>query len=257
MSEDRARALLADPVWRRRKGRWRLWIWLSFGILGFIPLTQMALKTRERKYIVLASVQSLAFVAYMLTSSMQLWTDNILIPLLLSNIVLSFTLHKPWLRWLAANEPTIASKEWWKEGVETPGAGVSISDQAHQDEDGPFKGVSDDLLAPPPPISSGRTLPPPPPPPPSNASQGRQTTSPLQVCDVNLSDASTMIRALGLDPSRASLVVETRRRGPFRNFDDFARAAGLQPHEQVRLRDFVVISDSGDSNGGGGRILDI
>ncbi|WP_203137872.1 helix-hairpin-helix domain-containing protein [Microbacterium sp. JZ31] len=55
--------------------------------------------------------------------------------------------------------------------------------------------------------------------------------------DVNKASRRVLTRLPGMDRrSAAAAVAERERRGGFASLDDFARAAGLQPHEAVRLR---------------------
>ncbi len=55
--------------------------------------------------------------------------------------------------------------------------------------------------------------------------------------DVNTASRRELARLPGMDRRTAAVALaERERRGGFASLDDFARAAGLQPHEAVRLR---------------------
>ncbi|OCG72752.1 hypothetical protein A7J15_10630 [Microbacterium sediminis] len=61
--------------------------------------------------------------------------------------------------------------------------------------------------------------------------------------DVNTASRAQLRRLLRVDRKAAdALLTERTRRGGFASLDDFARAAGLQPHELARLRREAVCS---------------
>ncbi|MFD5215092.1 helix-hairpin-helix domain-containing protein [Microbacterium sp. NPDC058345] len=77
----------------------------------------------------------------------------------------------------------------------------------------------------------------------STASYFAATDTPPERVDVNAADAAALAGLPGITRGRArSLVKQRERQGGFVSLDAFATAAGLQPHELVRLRQTAVCS---------------
>ncbi|GAB3618208.1 hypothetical protein GCM10027416_27650 [Okibacterium endophyticum] len=76
--------------------------------------------------------------------------------------------------------------------------------------------------------------------------------------DVNTASQRELSRLPGMDRRSAKAVVKARtERGGFASVEDFARTAGLQPHEIVRLRDLTVCSPRPRAARSFGRRLDL
>lgn len=66
---------------------------------------------------------------------------------------------------------------------------------------------------------------------------------PVEPIDVNTANQRALAKLTGMDRRLAkALIAERTKRGGFGSLEDFATAAGLQPHELVRLRDEAFCS---------------
>ena len=87
-----------------------------------------------------------------------------------------------------------------------------------------------------------------------------EATGPVSV---DTATVDTLSALPGISPALAKKIIDLRdARGRYRDFDDLASAANLQPHEIVRLRDHLAFDQADTQStqnqpGGMGRILDI
>ncbi|SJN43118.1 hypothetical protein FM104_12390 [Microbacterium esteraromaticum] len=77
----------------------------------------------------------------------------------------------------------------------------------------------------------------------SSATYFAQPAAPADPVDVNTANADELATLPGITRTRARRLLKARtKQGGFMNLDAFATAAGLQPHELVRLREAAVCS---------------
>ncbi|ADU49564.1 helix-hairpin-helix domain-containing protein [Intrasporangium calvum] len=219
--------LLADKTWRRRNSAWLLWVILGFGMFSFVGFVLLAtrMKTRRLWTIALAicGVTAVVFTVNVLTedpTTQQLSDVGTAITMIawFGMIATGVYLNREYLRWRAAGG---IAKAWYNEPVQhadsTQAAPAPSPSTAPQAE---VLGIKEsDYFAAPAPVAA-------------------PTPATL---DVNAASAAQLQASLGVDSRIADRIIEARRdnRG-FRDLDDLANKAGLQPHEVVRVRDRIT-----------------
>lgn len=262
-----AQAKLADRNWRWRNSWWIFAPIVGCGFFGFIGFLVAAIRTGKRHYWVATAAYAFAGVLSLTlvlvagekgTSRYDTLTGIAVIPFLIATfgpIIHAAIKNRDYLT-------TIAHKGTWYAQPQAPAAptpqptsfmGVSNSDY--------FAG---NAPAAPSPASGMPAAPQPTPAPvqqPPTPPQPVAPTAPARTVDINSATAADLASALNIDQVLASHVVAVRdARGGYRNIDDLAAAATLQPHQLVRFRNKVTFGENpGQQNpptGPGGRILD-
>ena len=105
--------------WRWRHSRWLLAPILGFGVLSFVGFVYCAVKVRERRWTVLASVSvALTIVGYILLST---WTNSAgdgshaanayVIGLWIASVIFGFVANRDYLAWHARRE--VSESQGW------------------------------------------------------------------------------------------------------------------------------------------------
>lgn len=256
---------LASKRWRRINSWWIFPPVLSLGLLGWLGFLVAAARTRKRIYWVFTGVYAgLLTLFFVLISGDPegIWSDIALIPYFgvwIAPTIHAAVLNRRYLRELAA------LGDWYAAPLAAP-------DAAAYEPEPPILGVSrQDYYAPT--GQATRSAPPrpeftperadssyPAPPPPAHAPNPIQD----EPVDVNTAGQAALSALPGVGDSLAQRIIAIRdARGGYRDIDDLASAANLQPHELVRIRDKVAFGGPGTgaqqrpNYGGSGRILDI
>lgn len=247
-------AKLASAAWRRANSWWICVPLLSLGFLSWLGWLIAAIRTQKRSYWVATCVYALLFAAFMTLVSIDsgrngLLSDLAMIPFLAAWIV-------PTVHSAIKNREyltTIAYKGAWYTQVQAP--------TTEQDEPNEFLGVSkDDLVAPGRPnatVLSGQ-----PAPPSHSVASSSASSVPAARVDVNRATAAQLAEAVRIDHDLAARVIVARdARGGFRDLDDLATGASLQPHQLIRFRNRVsfgsdAIREDYQRPPSSGRILD-
>jgi len=264
---------LASKRWRYTNSWWIFPPVLSFGFLGWLGFLVASIRTGKGMYWVFTAAYALAFALFITLIGLD--PASVAYGLAFVPFVVSWlgpTIHAAIInrQYLTA----LANKGNWYEAAPTyPGTGTLQQPPA-------FLGVSHDAYYAPtnPPIASDQPahagLPqhPRPEAPQSAAPASATYAQPIQVqaphpVDVQSATVEALAQLPGVGPSLAQRIVAIRdARGGYRNIDDLASAANLQPHELVRLRDQLTFNqddssqahrDNPTQHGGSGRILDI
>lgn len=271
-----AQQKLADKRWRYINSWWIFPPILSFGFLGWLGFLMASARTGNKKYRLFSAIYAACFVAFMIMilndPNDGVMSDLAAIPFLgawLVPTIHASILNREYLT-------TLASKgDWYR----TPEAQSDHS--AATPGPAPFLGVNqNDYYAPqtgpstPPQATYPQPAPSPAPRstqavPPANAPVTRQysnpTTAPGRV-HANTATVDNLSGLPGVSPALAQRIVTVRdARGGYRDIDDLASAANLQPHELIRLRNHLTFEQDTQPNthinpqqhGATGRILDI
>lgn len=199
-----------------RKLGWRLLhsLWLAIPVLGFGCLSSTALiyvgVRAGRKswwipgvgYLVVTSTAFALFGESQEGTSREDWSAGLYFAAWLACIVHACLINPQWLRWKATHVP------WYER--------LSPAPVGHTSPTGPV-------------ASFQHTMP-------------AWVTSPsVGSLDVNTATVDQLAGLPGFDTARAArTVAEREARGGFASMADFASAAGLAPHEVVRVRDLVT-----------------
>lgn len=246
-------AKLASARWRRANSWWVFIAPVTCGCLGFLGFLVAAIRTGKRKYwISTAFYAALSAVFVTVVTAMpedSLMYDLSAIPLFASMILPA--VHAA--IWNKDYLTTIAYKSAWHAQYAAPPQSLP----AQQTTQG-FLGVSNAGY-----YAPGTVPPPPAPasvPPPAQQSIPTPTERPSAMVNINTASATELVAALGIDQKLADHVIRARHtRGGFRDLDDLAVGAGLQPHHLIRFRHRVTFSmppQGHDPNTQTGRILD-
>lgn len=269
------RSKLADRGWRFRNSWWIFVPALSCGLLNFVGFFVAAIRTGKKKFWVGTALHAGILAAAIALSAISGQEKTglkgalgsvgaiVFLAAIFAPIVHAAILNREYLRTLAEQEP------WYG----APGPVPPPTPPA-------FMGMrSSDYFAQPDPRSGGAgaenrpghlgsaTSPAPVPPQPAQAWESPGTSSHQQSpaaphsLDINEASASELVGQLQIDQALAERVVMVRgARGPFRNLDDLATAAGLLPHQLVRFRHRVTFkapTTARDARSGpSGRVLD-
>jgi DNA uptake protein ComE-like DNA-binding protein len=227
---------------------------LTCGILSFVGFLVAAIRTGKRKYWISTAVYAVLWTVLMVMilapPEDSLMYDLAAIPLLASMIVPA--VHAA--IWNKDYLTTIAHKGAWHAQYAAPTQTLSPP-QATQG----FLGVSNAGY-----YAPGTVQPPPAPsvpsPPPAQQSVPAPPARQATTLNINTASASDLVAALGIDQALADQVIGARHaRGGFRDIDDLATGAGLQPHQLIRFRNrvsFFTPPQGHDPNTQTGRILD-
>lgn len=256
---------LASKQWRRINSWWIFVPLLSCGLLGWLGFMTAAIRTGKRDYWIYtgiyAGLSAVFVVMVSVTDPEGTASDLATIPLLAAWVapaVHAAVLNRRYLRELASQG------EWYT----TP---LPATDR-HSQPEPPVLGVSNnDYYGPTGDASTSSSAPPPPYAPrlaraaePQRFSSTTETSGQIEPVNVNTANHVDLGALPGIGESLAQRIIAIRdARGGYRDLDDLAAAANLQPHELVRLRDQVTFDQpntgrrQGPSEGGSGRILDI
>lgn len=247
-------AKLASAKWRRANSWWVLVAPLSCGLLCFLGFLVAAIRTGKPKYWISTAVYAILFAIFVVMVTIQgpdsTMSDLAMIPFFA--VVIAPAVHAA--IWNKEYLTTLAYKQAWHTRYAAPPQSLPP-----QQTTSGFMGVSNaDYYAP------GTAQPPPAPsvPSPPPAQQSVPAPSPqATTLNINTASASELVAALGIDQALADRVIGARHaRGGFRDIDDLATGAGLQPHQLIRFRNRVTFStrpQGHDPNTQTGRILDI
>lgn len=249
------RNLLADANWRRRNSLWLLWPILTVGMAGFIGFAYVAVRVRTRQWWQLAVITSVASgIGWALYTAFAEKvpeaeqgapyeaTMAYIFVLWIGQIILGVMKNRDFLKWKAAS----ATKAAWYEAAVSDGRQVS-----------PPPSVMQSPTAPPPAGARSAT-----PPPAASAPWAvdrdayfAETPRPAPVrdsgagpvtVDANRADLNQLAIATGLSLAVARRIVDARdRSGGFVDVDAMAVAAGLQPHELIKVRDRLTFGPVG------------
>lgn len=260
-----AQAKLADKAWRLRNSWWILAPLLCCGFFGFVGFLVAAIRTGKRHYWVATGVYATACAVAMVfmvlageqgSKNYDAYSNigtAIILVVTLAAIVHAAIKNQDYLTALAYRttwyaQPQVAATE----APPSSFLGVSNRDYFAPEASAPAP-PSGHSVAPPSsqPLSPGAPQPP--------APSSEVTSS--EVIDINRASASDLVTTLRIDQALAEHVVSVRNaRGGYRDFDDLATFAGLQPHQLIRFRQKVAfIHGSGRQDpptGPAGRILD-
>lgn len=240
---------LSRTGWRLRHSAWVLLPIVGLGLLTWVAFAYVGVRARRARWWGAAVVYGIGISASLVLfgSSPQAQgttvRDDIAGTLFLGvwagGIVHALIANSAWLTWRARYP--------WNRFGGAPGMGVS--------------GQGAPGLAPLPPPVPGRAPwePTPPTPPTAPAVPPPTSWEPGPSLDVNRADAGELAALPGLTPALVERALAVRSaRGGFASVEEFAREAGLQPHEFVRLAPRLTCSPpSPPPASGSGRILDI
>jgi len=220
--------------WRVVHSLWLLFPILSLGCLSAAGFLYVGLRARRPSWwipgIVYSVLTNICFWVTGETSSEPLST--VLVSLLVfliwpASIVHAVIINVSWLKWRAGYQP------WYRQPPQAAWVGQPPA------------------AAPPLPPQMREVVPP----------QQQFYAAPARV-DLNTATEQQFTTLPGITAERAARIVETRRaRGGFIGVNDFAAAAGLEPHEFVAVRDRLTCSPpvppDDPAPGPYGRIVDV
>lgn len=258
-----AQAKLASRLWRLRVSSWLLVPVVTLGLGTGLALLYMGAKARRRGW-------QLAGAGHLLAWVMALAGGPLLLLVWLGGVVHAVSVNREWLRFKAVD----STRPWWHEAASpavapwgrdaaAPGQVPLPPEVAGLAPDaGQFYGGRG---APVPPVSAPGLVPPPrpeardrqaPPRPVDGQYQGHRAADSAPV-EVNAATVAELAALPGMDTARAEAVVAARRaRGRLDTAEEVAAAAGLAPHELVRLRDRLLFRPSPPAHRSGPRVVD-
>ena len=229
-------ALLASRKWRIRHSAWLLAPILGIGLLSFVGFAYIGLRARTRKFWIALVVGGVgSAIVWVVTSDSNAavdgsqvsdWGTGVSLAVWAGLIVYGVLINRDYLRWRAGHS---GGNAWYRQPVPSPRPGAPLA-----------------------------------PPPQGFPAIDRPRAQPGPV-DANSTPAAEMAAALRIDPDLAGRIVAVRQaRGGFRDLDDLVAAAGLQPHEMVKLNGRVTFGpvqagprpEAPQHGELGGRILD-
>lgn len=248
---DNPSELLADKDWRRKNSRWRWWVFLGFGGLGFIGFFIVAFRVQTKKFWTAAFVAGVGSAAAWVVSGLNeqaggtttttaassgaasSLVSGVLIAIWGAQVVYALFLNRDYLRWKADSR-----NEWYNQSVVGQAAINSASAPPPPPvvpQTSPFLGVdTSEYVAN---VPATQSAPAPILSPVSAPATQHAITAPI---DINSASAGDIAMAVGVDDAVVRRVLDARiQRGGFSNLDDMVARAGLQPHEMLRFRDKV------------------
>lgn len=249
---------LGNRGWRLRHSAWMLAPIFGLGFVTWVGFAYIGIKARRRDWWLSAIVYGAVVVIVFAfsgspddpgTTSSE-WVGGAIIAAWAAGIAHALLVNKSWLRWRAAHstpwyaEPSQAPPPWQgaprphPDYTSPPGSGTGV-DETHFYGTGPAAQHQRGTAAAPAPSSEG-------------------------ALDVNAATAEQLAALPGFDTERASrALMERHARRGFGSVEEFAQAAGLAPHEFVRVQNMVTCSRSNDAakrppgSTGSGRVLDV
>lgn len=241
--------LLASRAWRRRHSAWLLAPILGVGVFSFIGFLYCALRIRNAKWWRIAGVtavlSAIAWVLMSLFSEPQQGSkpsgpgsglaSGYMFALWIGLIIYGVIVNRDYLRWRAGQSE---SNAWYNQPAGTnPAVGLAppptqtVQVQAPsipRETAYPLDIDGGDYYAPRQKNSAAYATPA------TYAAAPAHASGPV---DINSADAFAIASGVGLDLATAERVVRAReqRRG-FHGLDDLVAAAGLQPHELLKMR---------------------
>jgi len=282
------RTRLARRGWRIRHSAWLLAPILGFGLFSWIGFVYVAARTRRVAWWITAAVYTDAGVTAMVLISISTGQQDPRLDIGVTLLLIGWlggTLHaiflnRDYLRWRAtrADEPWYAQEDARSLQPTGPTMTGSTSstygasphrilgvDEADYYSSSPrpdqrpanptpanFPSKSNMPLAPLPAASTTSSQPTPHASEPLPSSHNR--------IDLNTSNARALAELPGLDLASAHHIISVRdARGRFHDLDDFVAAVGLQPHQLIKLKPYVVVDDAANQaqQARTGRILDL
>ena len=225
-----------------------------------------AIRTGKKDYWIYtgiyAGLTAIFFVIVSVTDPEGVWSDIAMIPFLgawVAPTIHAAILNRRYLRELATQG------EWYATPLPAPDAHTyqpqpPVLGVSHNDYYGPTASAATSAPAAPPPYTPA----PPRPTGPTRPGGTTETSSQNEPVNVNTAGHADLSALPGVGDSLAQRIIAIRdTRGGYRDVDDLAAAANLQPHEIVRIRDKVTFDQPSTGHqqrpgyGGSGRILDI
>lgn len=273
-------AKLANRRWRYLNSWWIFPPVLSFGFLGWLGFMVAAARTGKKNYWIFTGLYAVLLAIGVTLISIDeegLAGDLALIPILgcwLGATAHAAILNRDYLR-------TIAAKGNWYQTPQAQPAHQQLPPTQNQ----PFMGVaSSDYYGPgqaatpyglqppsnPPAQPTGHPAPAyparQPSPAPTPQAQPQHPAASGGPVDIGTASVDQLAAVPGIDHALANRLIAIRdARGGYRDLDDLASAANLQPHQLVRIRNYVAFGPQEQAreqhqrpqHGGSGRILDI
>jgi hypothetical protein len=273
---------LLSASWRRRHSLWLIGPIFGFGMVTWASFLYIGWKARRRAWLVAAALYAIATaVGFYFTDGTEgpdgksnEWLGGFLVALWAAGVVHALLSNRTWLTWRSQN-----STPWYAQPAQQPVGGAPVPVPGPPAElaalgidPSRFYAAEPPLAVPQQPVATpaGFPAPPPVPAPPVAypaplgtpfASPTLQAPSAAPPLDVNAATERQLAALPGITPQRAGRVLAARvHRGGFNTVEEFAEAAGLAPHEHLRIRSLVQCSRpaSPPPVGGpsGGRVVD-
>lgn len=242
---------LSSRAWRIRHSAWMLAVFFGVGVLSFIGFLYVAIRIKTKKWWIVAGATAALSGVGMALMELYTRTDpegqsqdvpgsaddfavGYVVILWFGLSIYALIVNRDYLRWKAGP----ASNAWYRQDPSAlqsypPPQGLPTA-LPHTAPLGPPSGGP--LLD-----VDSRTYFAPPPEAPTSPAAVETAAVPI---DINSADAVTIAAYLGLKPATAERIVAAREgTGGFRTVEDVVAAAGIQPHELVRLRGRVAFRD--------------